>query len=246
MVVRRISKTRKRAAQQGGANTPGDIYVFYHIYCNHNTEKVVKDQIARIIISGLYKKLKAVKCFIAGEPEFMKRIKEILTNSGSKIEITKEGPNDTTYERFTLLDIKKHIKPEDKFLYIHSKGVNDIAVFSAKPAPLENIYWWRTWMEYFLIGQHEKALDALKTHDVVGVNYTNYMIGPHFSGNYWWSTGEYFMKLPNMITSGYNDPERYLFQAKPKHIDLYPENGDDDANRSKYGARFHSKNYVDV
>ena len=100
-------------------------------------------------------------------------------------------------------------------------------------------------MEYFLIGQHQKALEALKTHDVVGVNYTTFWIGPHFSGNYWWSTGKYYMKLPDVIGPTYTDPEKYIFEAGPKHIDLYPEDGNIFGNRSKYGERFHSKKYVD-
>ena len=61
MPVRRISITRKRKLKQsGGSSQPGDIYVFYHVYCNKNTETVVKDQVFRIIFSGLYAKVNRI------------------------------------------------------------------------------------------------------------------------------------------------------------------------------------------
>jgi hypothetical protein len=251
MPIRRITLKRQKRSrniprQSGGQqkSEPGSIYVFYHIYCNKNTEAVVKDQAMRIIISGLYKKVKAVKCFIAGDAAIIEVVATLLQNMGSKFEIAEKGPGDITYERFTLLKIKKYIQPEDKFLYIHSKGVKDIAEFSGKPAPLENIYWWRTYMEYFLLGEHEKCLDALKTHDVVGVNYSTSKIGPHFSGNFWWSTGSYYMKLPNTIGPDYNDSEKYLFTANPRHLDLFPGDGDTAINKSKYSEPFYPKSYI--
>ena len=244
MPVRRISITRKRKLKQsGGSSQPGDIYVFYHVYCNKNTETVVKDQVFRIIFSGLYAKVKSVKCFLAGEPESIQKVKTLLTNIGKKFETVKEGPNDKSYERFTLLDIPNHIKPEDKFLYIHSKGVSDISHFTGKTPEYDNIFWWRTWMEYYLIGHFQKCLDELNTHDIIGVNYSSQILGPHFSGNFWWSTGKYYLGLPNTIGADYRDPEKYIFSGKPKHKDM--DHGRMPQNGGLYSAPFYSSKYID-
>jgi len=245
MPIRRF--TIKRKKQIGGSQLqPGpNIYVFYHIYCNKNTEALVKDQAFRIIFSGLYKRANAIKCFLAGDPSIINRIRDVLKTLGSKFHIIKEGPNDKSYERFTLLEIKKHINDDDKFLYLHTKGVSEISHHSGKTPEYENIFWWRTWMEYFLIGQFEKCIEELNTHDIVGINYTELGPYPHFSGNFWWSTGRYYKTLPDQIGPVYTHPEVYIFfgNPKPKHKNMdegrLPQNG------GLYSAPFYSTNYLD-
>uniref|UniRef100_A0A6C0JW21 Uncharacterized protein n=1 Tax=viral metagenome TaxID=1070528 RepID=A0A6C0JW21_9ZZZZ len=246
MPVRRIQITRKRKIQKqtGGSAQPGpNIYVFYHIYCNKKTEDVVKDQAFRIVFSGLYRRATAIKCFLAGQPDMIPKVGELLKNIGKKFEITKEGPNDTSYERFTLLDIPKHIQDHDKFLYIHSKGVSEIGRFSGKAPEYENIFWWRTWMEYYLIGQFERCLEELNHHDIVGVNYSNKLIGSHFSGNFWWSTGKYYKSLSGQIGSQYYEPEKYIFSGNPKYKDI--DHGRIPENQGLYSSPFYSSNYID-
>ena len=243
MPIRRFTLKRKRVNQTGGSQPGPNIYVFYHIYCNKNTEAVVKDQAFRIVFSGLYKRVTAIKCFLVGQPDIIPKIKTVLQNIGKKFEITKEGPNDTSYERFTLLDIPNHIQPHDKFLYIHSKGVSEISHFSGKTPEYENIFWWRTWMEYYLIGQFEKCLEELNSHDIVGVNYLAKLIGPHFSGNFWWSTGAYYLRLGKSIGPMYYEPEKYIFSGKPRHKDI--DHGRIHENQSMYSEPFYSSKYID-
>jgi len=62
---------------------------------------------------------------------------------------------------------------------------------------------------------------------MVGVGFTKKMIGPHYSGNFWWSKGSYFNTLPKNadgslnIGSGYLDPENFIFKGKnANHIDI--------------------------
>jgi len=206
-------------------------YVFYHIYCNKHTMPVVLDQVTKIIYSGLYEHVHSVKCFLSGEEEHIERIKELLRQHGSKFKVEKVGKGDTTFERFTLYEIPKYITPEDQFLYIHSKGVSD------RHAATDNVYWWRSWMEYNLIYRFRACLEALETHNLVGVGYTTKMIGPHYSGNFWWTKGSYYMTLPKEIGSGYTDPENYIFKGKdPTHIDIdkgRTPNQDDDFYSTK-------------
>jgi hypothetical protein len=197
------------------------IFIFYHIYCNEYTLPIVKDQITKIIFSGLYENVKGIKCFMAGTKAHMQPIRDFLNNSGSKFTIEAVGENDSSFERFTLEKIPKYITSKDLFLYIHTKGV------SPKHASTENAYWWRTWMEYNLIYRFKECLEALQTFNIVGVGYTTKMIGPHFSGNFWWTNGSYFDTLPKKpdgtlnIGNGYTDPENYIFKGKdPKHLDI--------------------------
>jgi len=208
--------------QSDVANKPKyQVYVFYHIYCNEHTLSVLKDQVTKIIFSGLYDRVREIKCFLAGGKQHMDPIKAFLKDSGVKFRIEAVGVDDASFERFTLNQIPKFITDDDKFLYIHTKGV------SAKHVANDNVYWWRTWMEYNLMYKFKECLEALDSVNIVGVGYTTKIIGPHFSGNFWWTKGSYFNTLPRNqdgslnIGNGYTDPENFIFKGKdPKHLDI--------------------------
>ena len=175
----------------------------------------------------------------------MQTIRELLTNYGNKFKIDAVGENDTSFERFTLDKIPKYINNNSKFLYIHTKGV------SAKHSSTDNVYWWRTWMEYHLIYRFKECLAALDKFNIVGVGYTKKVIGPHFSGNFWWTKGSYFNTLPKKpdgslnIGPAYTDPESFIFKGKdPMHLDIdegRAENPDIDYFTMKPGIRAANK-----
>jgi len=196
-------------------------YIFYHIYCNEYTMIVLRDQVAKIIFSGLYEAVDEIKCFMSGNEGMIGLIRSFLNDSGAKFKIEAVGVNDASFERFTLGQIPKYITEDDKFLYIHTKGV------SAKHAASENVYWWRTWMEYHLIYRYKECLEALDKFNLVGVGFTRKQIGPHFSGNFWWTKGGYYNTLPRntdgsmRIGSDYTDPENFVFKGtNPTHVDM--------------------------
>lgn len=196
---------------QEGFQSTGNVYVFYHIYCNKQTAAIVKDTLAKIVFSELYKKVTTVYCFLTGGEGEITEVKKLISLYGSKFKVEAEGPGDTTYERFTLLKIREYVKPDDKFLYIHSKGVTN------KQNVPEAIYYWRTYMEYNLFTKASECIGFLDTYDIVGVAYSTHYIGAHFSGNFWWSTGKYYLSLAPTIASDYYAPEAYIFTGKPKH-----------------------------
>jgi len=225
---------------RGGAT--GRVFIFYHIFCNEQTLNVVRDQIMKIIFSGLFEKIDKLYCFVTGKKEQIEPVKAFLESlPAAKLEI-KEGVDDSTFERFTLNSIKDKVHANDKFLYLHSKGVTRSP---ANRAESENVYYWRNFMEYYLIKNFQKCLDKLANHDVVGVAYKEIMIGPHFSGNFWWSTGAYFHKLTaaHKIGDFYTDTEAYLFKAKPNAYKIDKEMVPNDT--FLYFTPMYPKNYMD-
>ena len=53
---------------------PGMVHVFYHVYCNENTESIVRDQIGKMIFSSLYNLVDSIQCCLTGkEEEIQKR-----------------------------------------------------------------------------------------------------------------------------------------------------------------------------
>jgi len=166
-------------------------YIFYHIYCNDNTYSIVSDQITKILFSGLYDEIDCIYCFLTGEENYIDQMIDYLLTCGKKFIIEKIGINDQSFERFTIHKIKNYILPDDKFLYIHSKGV------SYKDC--KYVYDWRTFMEYYLMNKHKKCIELLDIYDTVGVNLSHNPF-MHYAGNFWWCRGSYFLTLPDIKT----------------------------------------------
>jgi hypothetical protein len=188
------------------------IKVFFHICAMAHCVQVIEEQLQAIFYSGLYEELEGIYCFVTGKDEFsIKYIVTLLQLYGKKIKIIESVMNDPTFERLTLAQIHKHITPEDNFLYIHSKGVTQ-----TEPEKITNTFYWTRALNYFMIGKYKQCLEQLKIHDVVGTYYAS-SPQPHFQGNFWWSTGRYFLTLPTIIGPNYLDPEMYLFTQTPSY-----------------------------
>jgi hypothetical protein len=179
----------------------------------------MQDQVMKIIYSGLYATVKQIYCFLAGSNDNIEKIERYIHTLPAKFNIQKKGVDDKTYERFTLNSIESLVTDADKFLYIHTKGVT--RTFQ-KGHVEECVTLWRNYMEYYLIALYKKCLAGLADHDVAGVLYKDVTIGPHFSGNFWWSTGKYFRQLFNTIKIGemYYDSEAYIMKGRPKVFDV--------------------------
>lgn len=195
--------------------------VFYHIFCGHTTPIILSDQIHKIHFSGLYKDVDKIYCFLAGYPEWIAQCYDILKDAGKKFHM-EVCPEDKTYERLTLYKIRNIIQPEDNFLYMHTKGISKLGH--------KGVHEWRTLIEYHVLYKYRDCLEALKTHDCAGINWH---MDPqkHFSGNMWWSTGAYYLSLPETIGPYYCDPEFYIGLKSPNvknfiesGVDHYHEN----------------------
>ena len=145
-----------------------------------------------------------------------------------------------SYERFTLLRIKDLIQPDDKLLYLHTKGVRrdgEAAVY---------VYWWRTYMEYFLIKEHRLCLHLLEEHDTIGVNFRDAPAN-HYSGNFWWSRGDYFSTLQaDNMDEGYLGPEFFLLNSTANESDGHNGHALWDTSHDWYASSFFPNEYVDV
>jgi hypothetical protein len=238
----RIKKRFSRRTMRGGSAKPPQVYIFYHIFCNSNTLAVVRDQVTKIIFSGLYEDVSKIFCFLTGNKENVAIVETFLKTLPKKFSIQEIGIDDKSFERFTLNKIKDIVHDKDKFLYIHSKGVTHP---QNQNEASDAVYLWRNYMEFYLIRHYKKCLEKLATHDIVGAIYKDFMIGPHFSGNFWWSTGAYFKRLIAGHTIGdfYMDPESFIFKAKPT---FYKMDGTRIANDSiLYKDPMHMKRYMD-
>ena len=230
------------------SSVTANIYIFYHIHCCSTDLfriNIMREQLSRIIFSGLYAAVDKIYCFLAnGSPNSLKLYLNVLENIGDKIEIIVAPPHSVSghqhYEKYTLSCIRQYIKSADLFLYIHTKGIT----YNQHDPIYENVEHWRTLLEYFLVGKHRECIAKLvdEGYDTVGANYTaTSSIAPqHYSGNFWWCKGEHFLSLSPTIGDNYHDVEFYLFTVPHTHYSMF------DSDINHYLAAFPSKKYIDV
>lgn len=195
------------------------IKVFYHICAVNHVMTVVKNHVMFIHMSGLYDEVAAIYCCIAGEPKLIEDVSKFLETAGKKFVIHIIAPFDKSYERLTLYSMHHLLEPQDFALYLHSKGVSRLY-----PEQLDNVEDWVRMLSYHVIKYHKKCVELLKGgYDAVGCNYHNGKGAYpwHFSGNFWWVRGDYYLALPKFIGPMYGEPEFYLCQNKAKCYSLF-------------------------
>ena len=83
-------------------STDTQIYIFYHIYCNQYTLEVIKDQINKIIFSGLYDSCNNIYCFLTGEENYINICNDYIKGCGNKFSIEDIGEQDRLH-RFYII-----------------------------------------------------------------------------------------------------------------------------------------------
>lgn len=213
------------------------IYIFYHVFCNTETAAVVRDQIKNIHFSGIYRVVDAVYYCLAGATqENIDSIKEIFAHAGEKFRLLRAVVGDRSYERLTFGAVREVVRPEDVFCYIHSKGVS-----LEYPDQSINVQLWRQKMEYFLFTRAPDYLMLLINGecDVAGVGFRNKPY--HYTGNFWWCRGDYYLRLPAQIGPEYHDTEMYILLGGARAICL-----NDKQNNGEYPIiYYHHSHYFD-
>lgn len=196
----------------------GGVKIAYHVTAVGRYPYIIQEHFSRLIFSGLYDVVDGIYCFILGPSEAtIREAKILLQRFGRKVIIAGTSQNTTQYERFTLTGMKSYLQPGDIFLYMHSKGL--------RYEPSEyNIYDWSFYMMYFLVKRYPVCMRLLSREvDVCGVDFHTDVF-PHYSGNFWWTTADYYLSLPDTIGHAYLDPEAYLALGSPRHVSLWEAN----------------------
>lgn len=192
---------------------------------------IIDEHMQAIIQSGLYDQCDMIHMMIATDMDPVS-VSSFLERYGRKIRVTIQPK--TWVERDTLLAAFDMIDPNDQILFLHSKGI------TRRGREGDFVDDWRRMMNYFLISKHIECRDHLsKGIDTIGVNYEPFP-APHFSGNFWWVRGEYFLSLPREIGTDKYDPEvHFLFKNNPKYVNLHH------SKVHHYKTPYPPRNYVD-
>jgi len=167
---------------------------------------ILDDQIAYLRRSGLYDRSDEIYVGVngGGEDTDLSWISGKLRLLDRSFDFN-YGENETINK---MIPVAKD-NPGGKLWYIHTKGSTRLG------GQLEiNVYYWRKFMEYFIIQKHEDCIAALDEVDACGVNWYN---DNFFSGNFWWATTDLIGQKPP-ITPGADRhrAEEFLGFTKPK------------------------------
>jgi hypothetical protein len=178
----------------------------------------------------LIKRLENSKCIDILENVYIINIGiPINTNYGDKYIIVNYDSDPTLYEAPTINKIQEFSSNNDNFniLYIHTKGIR----YSSNNQKEND---WIDLMLYFLLDKHTECIEKLnECYDAVGCNYYkiqffNWKVPPHFSGNFWWGTSNYLKTIDKLNESlrDRNVCEYWLFKKDPIYHSMYNSNID--------------------
>lgn len=178
------------------------IRIYYHVCAINHYEHVIRDQLTKLIFSGLYKRADSIHVYVYGGDA--RKAAAIIHSYGRKLHIEDCNAETMGSERETFRAMYTMLQNDEdatKVLYLHSKGVTRIPMS-------RQIEDWRTYMEYHLIAQHQDCLNLLDQFDVVGLDYYQ-QAHPHFSGNFFWTHAKHFKRLVPLDVG--QETSRHLF-----------------------------------
>lgn len=210
--------------------------IFYHIcvFAEKNRQDIIIEQLDCIRSSKLFNIIENVNCCIVSQNKnLIEFMTNLIANYGPKFKVIETFIGNNSSEHFTLNCLKKKLALDTSYLYIHSKGVT-------RPENL-CVHDWRRCMEYFLITNAHLYLEKMGEYETMGIfEHPTYSI-PHYSGNFWWATGDYLMRLfaQKEIQKDYLGPEMFILSLKPKSLNIYPMK----ATYNGYFQRLEEKEY---
>lgn len=193
--------------------------LFYHFYCCENSKvwtEILDEQVSLILTSNLVHNLSKIDVSVIVRTqedvekaidEFGKhKIKMNLEFIRNPFETDKQmmeslDGDQTITENYTMKKIYAEVFNDPSKCnigYIHSKGIT--SHLKDDDYGQQRYKLWRQFLNWGVIENWEKCINALDTHDIAGANYFDYP-AKHYSGNFWWATSDYIRRLPDPSTT---------------------------------------------
>lgn len=190
---------------------------YYHVYLPDNVvagTDLVLEQLKHIEDSGLLSNLDQIRVSCVTQTDGRERIFTNLCKSypgNWDIDLVKNPySNDremvenlesstTVTEEYTYKKLWNDALKEDlRILYFHTKGVTSYIrnLYSFDVETYKTYYYWREFLNWGVLENWRKCVDALDQYDIAGVNYQTEP-SKHFSGNFWWTTSNHIRTLPD-------------------------------------------------
>lgn len=140
----------------------GRTLVLYQITSEGEWQNIVRDQVTKLIFSGLYAELSLVHCTVFGaSPNASSDAQTYLSGYGSKFRVV-GMPGPPTVSQ-SIASLSTDLTASDRVLFLSTYGAGPEDSETGKAA-----FHWRTLMEYKLIKGYRECLQMLRQRDIVG------------------------------------------------------------------------------
>ena len=161
------------------------IKINYTAYCVDDWELIFEKHVFHLSRSGLYDACDQFNVFQFPKNE---RLGEIVRKYGISDKTSIVQCDSNQYEFPAVKDLI--FNPSDLNLYFHTKGVT----YKNRPRNYIPSIAWNEYMTYFNVRNWRICTGLLKGNASVGVEFGSSLSEPnkfHYSGNFWWTTGEH-------------------------------------------------------
>lgn len=167
----------------GSRPADGRIVVLYHIRAEGNWENIVRDQVTKLVFSGLYARLSLVHCLVLSPlPGAALEVENYLSGYGNKFTVLELPEPPTILQSIASI---RNVTLSDRILFLSNFGTAKEEGTAAATAA----FLWRTKMEYELIKDYRKCLQLLLQTDIVGApSYLPFEAGPSNLQSPFWQT----------------------------------------------------------
>lgn len=189
------------------------IYGYWHVWCVNHYAEIVREQLEKIVESGLYDASEYIFIGCLGHNEELRTLLEII-KPYPKIVIRDFSTNNNLYEFETLSILKEDVDAsrEDHYVfYIHTKGVSFPE--QSNPVAFNGGNYWRRFMDKYILTGWKECVELLD----FGYEMCGTQLRPHrewkqhFSGNTWFGKSEYLKLCPTIHSLNLND--RFLAET---------------------------------
>lgn len=209
-----------RERMKADVNLPKVNLIVYHIYCVNNYIELVKQQLDRLVKSGLYEWCDKLEVTCINTENDFEEIKELLKYL-PKATLSTFVENNYEYEG--IKKVWEYSQQYDgKVFYFHTKGVSNnyinLETKEKSEWKIKGIKWWKEIMEYFLIDKFKDCIEKLESYDQCGVTSVNRW----WWGNFWWSNLDWIR-----VNGEPKQGSRWMFedwlnyQRTPSHYEFY-------------------------
>ncbi len=186
---------------------PSKPAVYYHVAAMNTWRTVVREQFKLLAHVGL---TDDVTVGLLGDVEDGETVTALAAAAGVSVTIAFRQPELALAEMPTisLLHAACRRRPAGPpVLYMHTKGVS---------RPSERIVVaWRRLMQRHVVAGWRDNLPLLDNADLVGVDWTESTIRPHFSGNFWMARADWIAKLDPPSVYRLSQPPDLIWGGEP-------------------------------
>jgi hypothetical protein len=195
------------------------IAVFLHVATLGQYQRVANEVLEALRTSDLFKRLAQIEVNVVGVDPFS------LPYSDPRLSLHRRSEHVEAFEHPTLASMQRYANatPDASMLYLNCLGGRHVGANYTLRAE------WRQLLYYLLIDRASDCLNALRTHDICGVDWT-VLPFPHMTSNNWWARASHLAQLPS--------PDQGVARVLASDLSRFGPTWTDPAAKTRHAGEF--------